>query len=82
MNMNQIPQENPYISKGQRATKRNVAILISSLYPELSEYVPRKVRILWKERDFYWLNVFDACTLALAHFKKKGWGRGSQIKII
>lgn len=81
MSMNQILQENSSTSKSQRATKRNVAMLISSLYPELSVYVPRKVRILWKERDFYWLNVFDACTLALTYLKKEGAKTGNQIQL-
>jgi hypothetical protein len=58
-----------------------VAIFISSLYPELSEYIPRARRILWKERDFYWVNVFDACTLALTYLKKEGAGTGNQIQL-
>lgn len=65
------------LSNGQRPTKRNTAKLIASLYTELSEYVPRKIRLLWKERDFYWLNVFDACTLVLAYLKKEGARKGN-----
>lgn len=52
---------------GRKPTKKHVAELIASYYPELSEYVPVKKRILWDKKDFYWLNVFDACTLALAY---------------
>jgi len=52
---------------GRKPTKKHVAELIASYYPELSEYVPVKKRILWNKKDFYWLNVFDACTLALAY---------------
>ncbi|HEX3033938.1 MAG TPA: hypothetical protein VHT73_02250 [Thermodesulfobacteriota bacterium] len=68
------------ISQGEKPTKRNTAILISSLYPELSVYVPRPRRILWKEKDFYWVNVFDACTLALTYLEKEGAKEGNQSK--
>ena len=51
----------------RKPTKKHVAELIASYYPELSQYVPVKRRILWRKKDFYWLNVFDACTLALAY---------------
>ncbi len=68
------------IADGNKPTKRNTAKLIASLYPELSEYVPRKIRLLWKERDFYWVNVFDACTLALAHLEKERGEKGDQRK--
>ncbi|MGB7291054.1 MAG: hypothetical protein WBD99_02635 [Thermodesulfobacteriota bacterium] len=49
----------------KKPTKKHVAELIASYYPELSAYVPVKRRILWGKKDFYWLNVFDAITLAL-----------------
>jgi Holliday junction resolvasome RuvABC endonuclease subunit len=69
------------ISDNQRVTKRNTARLIASLYPELSGYIPRERRILWKERDFYWVNVFDACSLALTYLKQEGAGTGNQIPL-
>ena len=50
-----------------KLTKKGAAELIASKYPELSEYVPTKTRILWAYKDHYWLNVFDACALALAY---------------
>lgn len=53
----------------RKPTKKHVAELIASYYPELSQYVPVKSRILWRKKDFYWLNVFDACTLALAYLE-------------
>ncbi len=58
-------RERVYAEK--KATKKNVAELIAERYPELSGYVPVKRRILWTKKDFYWLNVFDACTLALVY---------------
>jgi len=68
------------IAEGSKPTKKNTAKLIASLYPELAEYVPRKIRLLWKERDFYWVNVFDACTLALTYLKREGATKGNQTK--
>lgn len=59
------------VFKGNKPTKKNVASFIAERYPELSEYVPVKKRILWKHKDYYWVNVFDACTLALAYMEQK-----------
>ncbi|NIT13902.1 MAG: hypothetical protein GTN99_06595 [Candidatus Dadabacteria bacterium] len=59
------------VFKGNKPTKKNVSSFIASLYPELSRYVPEKKRILWKYKDYYWLNAFDACVLALAYMELK-----------
>jgi RNase H-fold protein (predicted Holliday junction resolvase) len=58
------------IYKEGKPTRGNVARFIASLYPELEAYVPRTRRILWSKKDFYWLNAFEACTLALAYVEK------------
>ncbi|HEX3034684.1 MAG TPA: hypothetical protein VHT73_06045 [Thermodesulfobacteriota bacterium] len=58
------------ILKGVKPTQLNAAKFISSLYPELSEYVPQKRRILWSWKDRYWMNVFEAMTLFFAYREK------------
>lgn len=68
------------VIEGNKPTKRNTAKLIASLYRELSGYIPRERRILWKEKDFYWVNMFDACTLALTYLKKEGARIGDHIQ--
>ncbi len=58
------------ISNDIQPTKMKIAKHIASLYPELAQYVPMKKRILWGSKDFYWVNMFDACVLGLAYIKK------------
>jgi hypothetical protein len=59
------------IFKEAKPTRGNVARFIASLYPELALYIPRTRRILWSKKDFYWLNAFEACSLALAYVDKR-----------
>lgn len=63
-----------FLIKDRRPTKLNVAELISVVYPELSVYLPKKGRILWTHKDIYWMNMFDALTLALAYIRKRKRG--------
>lgn len=58
------------LMNGGKTTKFNAAAHITALYPELSAYLPRKGRILWTSKDLYWMNMFDALTLALAYLWK------------
>ena len=58
------------ISNDSQPTKMKVAKYVAFLYPELAQYVPTKKRILWNSKDFYWINMFDACVLGLAYIKK------------
>jgi len=57
--------------KDIKPTKINAATLITATYPELSTYLPRNSRILWTQKDKYWMNMFDALTLALAYLQKR-----------
>lgn len=60
-----------FLIKDRRPTKMNVAMLITAIYPELSAYLPQKRRILWTHKDIYWMNMFDALTLALVYLRKR-----------
>lgn len=64
-----------YLIKDRRPTKMNVAVLITAIYPELSPYLPQKGRILWTHKDIYWMNMFDALTLALTFLRKRKRGK-------
>lgn len=61
--------------KDRKLTKLNAAAHITALYPELAVYLPRKGRILWTSKDLYWMNMFDALTLALAYLWKRKHGK-------
>lgn len=60
-----------YLIKDRKPTKMNAASLIAATYPELSTHLPRNGRILWTQKDKYWMNMFDALTLALADIQKR-----------
>ncbi|MGH7889873.1 MAG: hypothetical protein ACRENF_04910, partial [Thermodesulfobacteriota bacterium] len=60
-----------FLIKDRRPTKMNAAALITAAYPELSAYLPQKGRILWTHKDMYWMNMFDALTLALVYLRKR-----------
>src|SRR3990167_128550 len=64
-----------FLIKDRRPTKMNTALLITAIYPELSAYLPQKGRILWTHKDIYWMNMFDALTLALAYLRKRKRGK-------
>ena len=63
------------LMKDGKPTKFNAAAHITALYPELSSYLPQKGRILWTSKDLYWMNMFDALTLALAYLRKRKRGK-------
>lgn len=63
------------LNKDRKLTKFNTATLITAIYPELSVYLPRRGRILWTSKDLYWMNMFDALTLALAYIRKRKRGK-------
>ncbi len=60
-----------FLIMDRRPTKMNAAALIAVTYPELSTHLPRNGRILWTQKDKYWMNMFDALTLALAYLQKR-----------
>ncbi|MEW6144130.1 MAG: hypothetical protein AB1598_03820 [Thermodesulfobacteriota bacterium] len=60
-----------FLVKDRRPTKMNTAVLVAATYPELSARLPHKGRILWTQKDKYWMNMFDALTLALAYLQKR-----------
>ena len=64
-----------FLIKDRRPTKMNAAALITAAYPELSAYLPQKGRILWTHKDLYWMNMFDALTLALVYLRKRKRGK-------
>jgi len=64
-----------FLIKDRRPTKMNAASLIAEIYPELSTYLPHNGRILWTQKDKYWMNMFDALTLALAYHQKRRGGK-------
>ena len=64
-----------YLIKDRKPTKMNAVALIAAIYPELSVYVPQKRRILWTQKDMYWMNMFDALTLALVYVRKRIRGK-------
>jgi Holliday junction resolvasome RuvABC endonuclease subunit len=49
------------------AKKQDVALLVTSLYPQVRVYLTQDCR--WKER--YWQNLFNAVALALHHLRYK-----------
>ena len=55
------------ICKSGKATKREVAEVLCSRYPELHVYLTQDRK--WKEK--YWGHMFDALALGLTHFLKK-----------
>lgn len=60
-----------FLVKDRKPTKMKTAVLIAATYPELSAHLPHKGRILWTQKDKYWMNMFDALTLALAYLQKR-----------
>lgn len=64
-----------FLIQHTQPTKMNTAVLIAAIYPELSVYVPQKRRILWTQKDMYWMNMFDALTLALVYLRKRKRGK-------
>lgn len=60
-----------FLIKDKRPSKMNAATFITAIYPELSAHLPHKGRILWTQKDKYWMNMFDALTLALAYLLKR-----------
>lgn len=70
------------LMKDGKPTKFDAAAHITTLYPELSVYLPRKGRILWTPKDLYWMNMFDALTLALAYLRKRKRGKKTTMRLI
>jgi len=65
-----------FLIKDRRPSKLNAASLIAAEYPELTPYIPQKRRVLWTQKDIYWMNLFDALTLGLYYLRKRKKGKG------
>lgn len=52
------------------STKRETAKVLTSFYSELKKYLKEPIRFNEKQKERYWMNVFDAVALALACYKK------------
>lgn len=49
----------------KKPTKRETAKVLVNLYPELRKYIIESKTYNKKQKERYWMNVFDAITLAL-----------------
>ena len=58
------------VCNDERATKKETAKVIVNRFPELSEYLIEPKWYSERQKERYWMNMFDAVAVALACYQK------------